>query len=311
MSSVTSCSPSSAEFSPLTHDAYFDTVNTVEIDNSKFLVYSSNFSNNESKETFVFIHGAAFSALSFALCSKALTSLSPNSSVLSIDLRGHGGSSSDDETELSMDILSADVIAVLNKLFRDRVSSRVFLVGHSLGGSVATHVCASFSSNTDSSIQVHGLVVLDCIEEVALSSLAGVELTVNSMPPSFETPNHAIAYMFCSDQIHHLESCRVSVPPRIVERASGDFVWRTDLLRSKEHWVGWFKGFTTLFLAQPCSKLVCVSNPNLLDPPMMMAQMQGKFEFRCMPNCGHHIQEDDPVEVARMLLVFSSSSRTM
>mmetsp|Transcript_21426 Transcript_21426/g.25331 ORF Transcript_21426/g.25331 Transcript_21426/m.25331 type:complete len:313 (+) Transcript_21426:107-1045(+) len=308
---MATASPTSQEFSPLTYEQYFDHSEVVDILGSGFQVYSSNFVTNENiDEIFFFIHGAAFSALSFALCSKELVELSEGkSAVIAADLRGHGHSSSNNDTDISIDVLTSDLDSILKHLYQDRSLGphRMFLVGHSLGGSVATHLCNTITHDPDSKINVCGLALIDCIEETALRSLENADLALRSMPPRFESPNHAIAYMHCTNQIKNIESCRVSVPPRIVrETPQGQWVWRTDLLASKKHWNNWFLGFTDIFLAQTCPKLLCVSNASLLDTPMTIAQMQGKFEFRCLPHCGHHIHEDDPREVARMLLLFST-----
>jgi hypothetical protein len=76
-----------------------------------------------------------------------------------------------------------------------------------------------------------------------------------------------------------LQSARVSVPPRVIF-SDGVWKWRTDLVMSRAHWQGWFTGFSDLFLSQPCPKLVCVSNTNVMDRSMIIAQMQGKFETK-------------------------------
>jgi hypothetical protein len=71
-----------------------------------------------------------------------------------------------------------------------------------------------------------------------------------------------------------------------------------------------FEGLSALFLAQPLPKLVCVSGTQhmLDDGPLLVAQMQGQFEFQCLRNCGHHLQEDAPLELGHALLAFAASA---
>lgn len=168
---------------------------------------------------------------------------------------------------------------VLKQVLGGRSRCKLVLVGHSMGGSVAAHLCERLRAEPGN-LRVCGLVVMDCVEDTALESLEGAELTILSMPQRFESVNHAIAYTFCSNIVHHLESARVSVPPRLTPCEGGEWKWRTDLLPSKDQWRGWFLGFSDLFLSQPCPKLVCVSNTSVLDRSMIIAQMQGKFEFK-------------------------------
>jgi len=73
-------------------------------------------------------------------------------------------------------------------------------------------------------------------------------------------------------------------------------------------WRGWFEGLAALFLAQPVPKLVALSGHQHLDTPFLVAQMQGKFETRCFPSCGHQVHEDAPLEVAHALLLFAASA---
>lgn len=62
-----------------------------------------------------------------------------------------------------------------------------------------------------------------------------------------------IKYGIQSGQVRDKRSARVSMPAQVREvedKVTGlkKYVWRTDLLASKQYWEGWFKGLTNTFL---------------------------------------------------------------
>jgi len=56
--------------------------------------------------------------------------------------------------------------------------------------------------------------------------------------------------------------------------------------------VGWFQGLSNLFLTTPVPRLLLLAGTDRLDKPLMIGQMQGKFQTQILPQCGHAIQED-------------------
>ena len=77
------------------------------------------------------------------------------------------------------------------------------------------------------------------------------------------------------------------------------YTWRTDLLKTRPFWDEWFRGMDKKFLATPCGpKLVLVTDPSNLDKEMTIAQMQGKFQIQMLPQSGHAVHEDQPVQIA-------------
>lgn len=84
--------------------------------------------------------------------------------------------------------------------------------------------------------------------------------------------------------------------------SDGCFVWRVaDLLASEQYWRGWFEGSTEAFLSIDAARMLVVSGADAMDTDLAIAQMQGKFQFVCVPGTGHHVQEDKPDVVAEAI----------
>eukprot|EP01106_Pelomyxa_sp_JSP_P000904 TRINITY_DN1131_c0_g1_i2.p1 TRINITY_DN1131_c0_g1~~TRINITY_DN1131_c0_g1_i2.p1 ORF type:complete len:135 (+),score=38.75 TRINITY_DN1131_c0_g1_i2:56-406(+) len=102
-----------------------------------------------------------------------------------------------------------------------------------------------------------------------------------------------------------MDSARVSVPSQFVHDACGTLHWRVDLFRTEQYWRGWFENLSVEFLRAPGAKLLVLAGPDRLDKHLMIAQMQGKFQIKLMPNCGHVVHEDAPQEVAAAIIHFA------
>ncbi|KAG2372835.1 hypothetical protein C9374_013115 [Naegleria lovaniensis] len=136
---------------------------------------------SKSDTVLVFIHGAGFTSLSWALCIKHLQQFviksggnmqninflrSPptpmemgNNNILTnafddyeycaIDLRAHGAShTSTNDLDLSIETLVDDVTSVLQKVYQGKKRDFV-LIGHSLGGAIAVRVAAKMDKIED------------------------------------------------------------------------------------------------------------------------------------------------------------------
>ena len=82
----------------------------------------------------------------------------------------------------------------------------------------------------------------------------------------------------------------------------GPYTWRTNLLSSEPHWTRWFEGLSESFLRAPCARMLLLAGTDRLDTPLIVGQMQGKFQLLLNPQCGHVIMEDQPEQTARQLL---------
>jgi protein phosphatase methylesterase 1 len=100
---------------------------------------------------FVTHHGAGSSGLSFATFTREIQVLLPTAGVLSLDARGHGGTTTNNpsspvqegQPDLTLDTLSSDLAFVVQET-ASRMSwaqlPDIILIGHSLGGAVITDV---------------------------------------------------------------------------------------------------------------------------------------------------------------------------
>lgn len=127
---------------------------------------------------FVTHHGAGSSGLSFAVLAAEIRRVLPGAGVLSLDARGHGetvvhdvkaaaegASGSGEGPDLSLSILSEDMLNVIN-LTQKKMGwpelPGLLLVGHSLGGAVVTDV----AYRGELKKAVLGYAVLDVVEGI-------------------------------------------------------------------------------------------------------------------------------------------------
>ncbi|MDR3582336.1 MAG: alpha/beta fold hydrolase [Candidatus Pacebacteria bacterium] len=116
-----------------------------------------------------------------------------------------------------------------------------------------------------------------------------------------------------SGNIKNTTSARVSTPATLVEKVDSKgnkvFAWRTDLLKTKEYWEGWFRGLSKAFLAVPILKELVLAGSDRMDKELTIAQMQGKFKIEVVPEVGHVVQEDSPKRVAQSFINFITTFR--
>ena len=88
---------------------------------------------------FICLHGAGHSAMSFAALAKHLRL---TSTVIAFDFRGHGKHFCDNETDLSEATLVRDTTEVIRYISAKYPDRSIIMVGHSMGGSIATKATA-------------------------------------------------------------------------------------------------------------------------------------------------------------------------
>ncbi|XP_026477421.1 protein phosphatase methylesterase 1-like [Ctenocephalides felis] len=94
------------------------------------------------------------------------------------------------------------------------------------------------------------------------------------------------------------------LPPELQILDTKKYSWRINLSQTEQHWPGWFKGLSNMFLEVPVPKLLLLASIDGLDRTLTVGQMQGKFQMRVLPRCGHAVQEDRPHEVAEIVSEF-------
>ncbi|KAF9135486.1 Protein phosphatase methylesterase 1 [Mortierella sp. 14UC] len=298
-----------SDYEPLDWPAFFQSKRKYaippEIDptNIVYTLYESN-AGRKHLPVIVLVHGAGHCARSFALVAQTLfgtPALTLNARILVPDLRGHGETTSSDQTNLDLTNLAQDLETLLTCLYGDNVGRYldkngkfagqgppiIHLVGHSMGGSIVTQV--AYRNRIPG---IASIAVLDMLEVNAASAPGAIRHWCETRPPVCKTISQAIQWGVESGTVRNALSARVSFPGMIVYNPTallpvpaapnpnpdpdtlapimGGFTWRTDLLASEQHWVSWFQGQNQKFLTSPCPSsppssinTAAVSSPSL------------------------------------------------
>ncbi|KAJ7680043.1 Alpha/Beta hydrolase protein [Mycena rosella] len=254
-------------------------------------------------------HGAGYGALSFAALAREVVGVSRGAcGVLAVDARRHGTKlteEGEEDADLSIGVLVDDFVGALEAVFPDPgAAPTLLLVGHSMGGAVVVRACPRL---LEGKYRVSGVAVLDVVEGSAIEALPHMHSLLNARPDGFDSPEDAIEWHFKTKTIRNSHSARVSVPSIIVPAPAGSahaYTWRTPLRSTAPYWTSWFTGLSDAFLAARTARLLLLAGTDRLDRPLMIAQMQGKFQMVVAAGVGHMLHEDDPTHVAEILLDF-------
>ncbi|VDN13472.1 unnamed protein product [Dibothriocephalus latus] len=174
----------SASYQPCKWSKYFNIRDDIEIESGTFRIYR----RGVEGPLLFFIHGGGFSALSWALLSSAMTR-EVRCQCLAVDMRGHGDTHCHDESDLSIETLTSDIIKIIFAMFPTEAPP-IVLIGHSMGGAVAVHVAQKRAIPS-----LAALVVVDVVED-------DVD--------------------FRTGQVRNLESARVSFPGQLRRMSTGE-----------------------------------------------------------------------------------------
>ncbi|KAJ6578155.1 Alpha/Beta hydrolase protein [Mycena capillaripes] len=277
-------------------------------------------------------HGAGYSGLSFACLAREIREMGRGEvGVLAVDARRHGKTKSTLPTEssdLSIGVLVDDLVHTLRAVFPEPgAAPTLLLVGHSMGGAVVTRAVPLL---LDAKYRVSGVAVLDVVEGTALAALPHMHSLLNARPDGFDSVEDAVEWHVKTKTIRNPHSARISVPGIVVPASPVDklegqtqtqegipkaqekekpppphaYVWRTPLRSTAGYWEGWFASLSTAFLSARAARLLLLAGTDRLDKPLMIAQMQGKFQMVVVAGVGHVLHEDDPTHVAELLLDF-------
>ncbi|KAI5886219.1 protein phosphatase methylesterase [Schizophyllum commune H4-8] len=259
-------------------------------------------------------HGAGYSGLSFACFAGEITSTTRGElGVLALDARRHGKTTSlvDPEPEdLSITTLVDDLVALLTTMFPDPARAPGFLLtGHSMGGSVVTRACAVLVGRK---YRLIGVSVLDAVEGHALPALPAMHGLLAGRPEGFRCLEDAVGWHIQTKTIRNVHSARISIPPIFVEAKPAPdgrpppykYVWRTPLRTTAAYWRGWFEGLSQAFLDARTARLLVLAGTDRLDKPLMIGQMQGRFQLEVVPDVGHLLHEDNPTKLAEIHVNF-------
>ena len=239
-------------------------------------------------------------------------------------MRGHGRSSS--SNDFNFVSLVDDVVEVIKKVVKGSEKMiEVFLVGHSLGAAVLAALPDQFKETKN--IKFSGLVMVDIIEgnklfeidcnvsifylETAINSLSRMPTIIKDIPKSFNSIEIALKWNLSSSHSHHnskasskqIEAIKTSLTSQLAyNEQSSSYEWITDLSLLEPYWNNWFTGLTQNFLKFPGSRLLILADTDYMDREMIVAQMQGRFQLAIVRESGHAIQEDQPEELAEIVI---------
>ncbi|KAF9182796.1 Protein with carboxyl methyl esterase activity, partial [Haplosporangium sp. Z 27] len=215
---------------------------------------------------------------------------------------------SNDQFNLDIDRLARDLQNLLVTLYTPSSSAsegasampELFLVGHSMGGSVVTEV-----ATRELVPNISGFAVLDMQEVYKSTGPNNIRLWCETRPAVCENVEQAIQWGMAASIIRNPESARVSFPG-MVKRSPTDstYTWRTDLLASEHLWLTWFDRLNEKFLSAKPKKLLILGGHGFFDDEMKAAHEQNRFKYSIFTDSGHAVQEDDPVRMAKELVEF-------
>ena len=299
---------------PIDPRSFFTDIFTCYLNSYNFQIYFNppdlSTQGDDKQESTVIIvgcHGAGSSALTFAcLADEIRTSTKGRAAFLAYDARGHGNTtSSTSQSDISMTIehLADDLDGILHNVLdiKYKLSDMDFLlVGHSLGGAVVTELGGRGTYKA----RLLGVAVLDVVEGSAVESLHSMGSILAQRPARFIDIPAAIDWHIRTRRLRNSNSARVSVPALFAQSNDSQYTWRTDLQATKPFWQDWFTDLSRKFLSLPCGKLLILAGTDRLDKPLMIAQMQGKFQLQVFPETGHFLHEDAPDKSADALIEF-------
>lgn len=158
------------QYDPMPWSDFYDTREMID---EKIPLYTA----GTQGHLFLCLHGASHSALSFALMASMMKE---RAIVTAFDFRGHGGHfvENEEELDLSAETLINDTMIVIDYVLKKYPEHSLHLIGHSMGGSIATKVAAIIEANhKDDHVgkALSAVCIIDVVEGSAMDALPFME----------------------------------------------------------------------------------------------------------------------------------------
>ncbi|CAL8241304.1 unnamed protein product [Merluccius merluccius] len=278
-------------YSPVSWREYFDQMEDVSVgpadSRESFRVYKA----GTCGPLLVLLHGGGHSALSWAVCTTAISSR-VSCRVFAMDLRGHGATQVGQCDDFSTQTMSRDVANVVQACYGETPPPTV-LIGHGVGGAIAVHAASNMLLPT-----IVGLVAMDVVEGSAMEVLHSMQSFLKGRPKSFKSMECAIEWRSEVEEVvsperaspvvdvvvegneefydqNHINVKENTTPEVDLSDNQSVFNWRIDLSKAEKYWDGWFRGTSNLFLGCNLPKLLLLAGVDRLDRDLTIGQMQG------------------------------------
>ena len=176
----------SKKYAPIDWHTAFQTTYNLETKINDINVNIPIYISGNNGPNLVCLHGAGHSGLSFA----PLALVNKEYRIIAFDFPSHGYNTTKG-INLSNESLINQTILVLNYVNQTYNLDNIIIVGHSMGGAIATKTCEKILSNEkeykDLYDKIMGLIVIDVVEGTAMDALPFMESIVNNRPKKFKT----------------------------------------------------------------------------------------------------------------------------
>ncbi|RLV95903.1 Protein phosphatase methylesterase 1 [Spathaspora sp. JA1] len=264
----------------ITNYKQFKQTLTSEIYIHEALSFQTYYKPGDDTSVLFCVHGAGSSSMTFAALCQQLTI-----GIFMYDLRGHGNSSKQ-VPDYQLTSLVRDTQSILDQFVQTHPEiTQIYLLGHSLGGSIITNIKHSL---------VKGIIVLDIVEETAIKSLTiAMPQFISKLPLQFTSMSQAVDWHM-NNLLNNETSAQLSVPDLL----TSNLTFQVDLFKTKPYWKSWFDKLSSNFINYPGGKLLILANHETLDKSLIIGQMQGKYQLVVFNTNGHFIHEDLPMQVS-------------
>ncbi|GMM40824.1 carboxylesterase-mitochondrial 37S ribosomal protein YmS2 [Hanseniaspora uvarum] len=271
------------------------------------------------------VHGAGSSSYTFNSVCSYLKEINPSFVFIAIDLRGHGETKSSIKIPYNLKDFVSDtnflVYSALKDIFGETLNKKVSIVfvGHSLGGSVCSSLLHSVKLSNGNDMNnywknnILGLVMLDIIEDLAVSSLEKMPDVIRRSINKFPNIKQCMNWHLGTGNPRNFESAKFSVLDLYsLKHLSDDKYYlerKSNLSDFQNYWNTWFTGLSDQFInLKGVSKALILSGNEQrtqnLDKSLMIGQMQGKYQLVVFNDGGHFVHEDCDFKVAITLEEF-------